>query len=55
VQNLYTLLTARNRREKGETEEQRRARFVQAEAEYPKAAGNLSQTLLGPVDSPQPL
>lgn len=49
AQQVYTLLTAPNRREKGETDDQRRARLVQAEAEYPKAAGNLGQTLLGPV------
>jgi CHAT domain-containing protein/tetratricopeptide (TPR) repeat protein len=49
AQHVYELLTARNQRKQGETDEQRRARVVQAEAEYPKAAGALSQILLGPV------
>ena len=49
AQHLYGLLTARNLRGKGETAEQRNARLLEAEAEYPKAAGALSQMLLGPV------
>jgi CHAT domain-containing protein/tetratricopeptide (TPR) repeat protein len=49
AQHLYTLLTAPNRRENGGTEGQRRARLVQAGAEYDKVSGDLSHTLLGPV------
>jgi CHAT domain-containing protein/Tfp pilus assembly protein PilF len=50
AKRLYTLLTVRNRRdEKAETDQQRSASLVQAEAECSKAAGELSQTLLGPV------
>ena len=49
ARHLYTLLTARNRGEKKETDQQRRVRLVQAEAEYTKAATDLSQILLGPA------
>jgi CHAT domain-containing protein/Tfp pilus assembly protein PilF len=49
ARQVYQLLTARNRREQGETAEQQRARVAEAEAEYPKAAMSLSHLLLGPL------
>ena len=51
ARRVYELLTARNRRESGETIEQRRARMTQAEAQYPEAAAALSRVVLSPVAS----
>ena len=51
ARRAYELLTARNVNVPKETLEQRRQRLELAEAEYSKAAANLSQTLLGPVAS----
>ncbi len=49
ARRCYELLTARNRFVKFETAEEKRERVKQADAEYPKAATELSQMLLGPV------
>jgi CHAT domain-containing protein/Tfp pilus assembly protein PilF len=49
ARRLYDLLTARNHRVKGETEEQRHARWMRAEQEYPAAVAKLSQTVLMPI------
>lgn len=49
AKRVYELLTARNARVAQETLEQRRQRLELADAEYAKAAANLSQMLLGPV------
>ncbi|MEW5974218.1 MAG: CHAT domain-containing protein [Acidobacteriota bacterium] len=48
ARRVYDLLTARNRRP-GETPGQRTERLAQAEAEYLRATGILSGSLLGPV------
>lgn len=49
ARRCYDLLTARNRFVKFETADEKRERVKQADAEYPKAAAELSQILLGPV------
>jgi CHAT domain-containing protein len=49
ARQIYELLTARNQHPKDETDQRRRARIATAEAEYPKAAENLSRLLLGPA------
>ncbi|HXG66404.1 MAG TPA: tetratricopeptide repeat protein, partial [Blastocatellia bacterium] len=49
ARRVYALLTARNRRIKFETVDERRARIAQADAEYSQAAAALSRMLLGPV------
>lgn len=49
ARRVYDLLTARNRRVKFETTEERRARIERADADYPEVAAALSQVLLGPV------
>ena len=49
ARRVYELLTARNQRVSNETLEQRRQRLASADAEYLKAAANLSQTILGPA------
>jgi CHAT domain-containing protein len=49
ARRVYELLTARNRREAGETAAQRRVRVTQAEKDYPQAAADLSRMLLAPV------
>ncbi len=46
---VYELLTARNRRVKFETVDERRARIEKADAEYAEAAAALSQLVLAPV------
>ncbi len=51
ARRVYELLTARNRREQGETIEQRRAILTQAEAQYAEAAAALSRMVLFPVAS----
>lgn len=48
---VYSLLTARNITLKGETEAQKQSRIAQAEAQYPRAAAELSRMILGPVTS----
>jgi CHAT domain-containing protein/Tfp pilus assembly protein PilF len=47
--NVRDLLTARNRSVRFEEPNEKQARIAQADAEYPKAAAELSQMLLGPV------
>jgi CHAT domain-containing protein/Tfp pilus assembly protein PilF len=47
TRRVYDLLSARSRQVKFESGEDRRARIARADAEYPKAAAALSQTLLG--------
>ena len=49
ARRVYELLTARNQTVPNETLEQRRQRLETADAEYPKAAANLSHMLLGPA------
>jgi CHAT domain-containing protein len=49
ARQVYEQLTARNANVPKETIEQRRRRLELADAEYAKAAANLSQLLLGPV------
>lgn len=49
ARRVYELLTARNQSVANETLEQRRQRLESADAEYLKAAGSLSQTILGPA------
>ena len=49
ARHVYRLLNARNYEVKGETESRRDARWAQADAEYPKAAAELSRMILGPV------
>jgi CHAT domain-containing protein/Tfp pilus assembly protein PilF len=49
ARRVYELLTARNRRLDGETTARRRMRAERADAEYWKAAAELSRMLLGPV------
>ncbi len=51
AREVYELLTARSRSQKGETSAQRRARLAQAEAQLTTAAQQLSQMILGPVAS----
>src|SRR5215813_6787061 len=51
ARRIYELLIARNQRLPNETQERRRRRLEQAEAEYPKTSAALSQMLLGPVAS----
>ena len=46
---VYNLLTARNRREKGETPGAWQRRVAEADARYDEDAAELSQMLLGPV------
>jgi hypothetical protein len=48
---VYELLTARNRRVKFETVEERRIRITKAEAEYPEAARVLSRMVLATVSA----
>lgn len=48
---VYELLTARNRRLKFETVDERRARIAKADADYAAAAGTLSQMVLRPATS----
>ena len=49
AQELYELLTARNRRPAGEPEAARRIRLEKAQAEYPRAAERLSRMVLEPA------
>ena len=49
ARKVYDLLSARNRRIKFETNEERRARVSTADANYPAAAAALSRMVLGPV------
>jgi len=49
AQRVYKLLTERNRCAPGETDQQREARILWADAQYVEAAAGLSQMLLGPV------
>jgi CHAT domain-containing protein/tetratricopeptide (TPR) repeat protein len=49
ARQVYESLTARNRRVKFETVEERRARIGKADADYPAAAVALSKVVLGPV------
>jgi CHAT domain-containing protein len=49
ARKVYELLTARNRRLKFETVDERRARIAKADADYPAAAGALSQMVLRPA------
>ncbi len=49
AQRVYELLTARNRRIRFETAEERIARVADADAEYWRAAAQLSTMLLGPI------
>jgi CHAT domain-containing protein/Tfp pilus assembly protein PilF len=46
---VYELLTARNRRVRFETVDEKRARIEKADAEYAEAAAALSRVVLGPV------
>jgi len=49
ARKVYDLLTARSRRPKGETAQQRRIRIAGADREYTRAALRLSRMILGPV------
>ncbi len=49
AKQVYNLLTAHSRPQKGETPSQRLARIAQAETQLPQAARQLSQMLLGPA------
>jgi CHAT domain-containing protein/Tfp pilus assembly protein PilF len=49
AQSVYKLLTARNRGPAGETRLQREVRVAEADAEYGKAAAELSRLVLDPV------
>ncbi|MDQ3649800.1 MAG: CHAT domain-containing tetratricopeptide repeat protein, partial [Acidobacteriota bacterium] len=49
TRRVHQLLTARNRRLKFETTDERQARIARADAEFPKAAEALSRILLNPV------
>jgi CHAT domain-containing protein/tetratricopeptide (TPR) repeat protein len=49
ARRVYDLLTVRNHMVKGETEMQKQARMNKAEAEFSKAAGELSHMALGPL------
>src|SRR5262249_11541010 len=51
ARRVYELLTARNQKLASETSEQRRKRLQQVDAEYPKAAAELSRILLAPAAS----
>jgi CHAT domain-containing protein/Tfp pilus assembly protein PilF len=46
---VYRLLTARNRRNHGETPAQWTARIARADTEFPQAVARLSQMVLGPI------
>ena len=49
AKKVYELMTARASQEKNETEEQRQARYLEADKQFPAEAAKLSQMLLGPV------
>jgi CHAT domain-containing protein/tetratricopeptide (TPR) repeat protein len=49
ARNVYESLTARNRRVKFETVDERRARIAKADARYPDDANVLSRIVLGPL------
>ena len=49
ARQTYELLTARNQFKPGESAQQRNARILQADAEYPKLAARLSQMILAPA------
>lgn len=49
ARRVYELLTVRNRRVKGETDQQWQARARQADAQYTEASRALARMLLGPV------
>jgi CHAT domain-containing protein len=49
ARRVYHLLTSRNIAVKGETDTQKQARIARTQAEYPRAAAELSQMILGPV------
>lgn len=49
ARQVYESLTSRNRRNKFETVDERRARVARADAEYPAVARALSQMVLSPV------
>ena len=51
ARRVFEVLTVRNQTIPNETPAQRKQRLDQADAEYPKASGTLSQMLLGPVAS----
>src|SRR5581483_4621327 len=51
AREVRRLLTARNRRKKEETPEQRQARVAEAEAKLPDAAAQLSRMILAPVSA----
>ncbi len=51
ARRVYELLTARNQTPEGETNAERRKRIAQADAQFPEAAAQLSQMLLGPAAS----
>ena len=51
ARHLFEVLTERNRAGRNEKPEQRRLRLARSDAEYPSAAGALSDMLLGPVVS----
>jgi len=51
ARRVYELLTVRNRRLKGETEAQRKARIAQAERDYPEAASALTRMVLAPASA----
>jgi CHAT domain-containing protein/Tfp pilus assembly protein PilF len=46
---LYELLTARNRQSQGEKPAERAARIARADAEYQRAAAQLSRMVIGPI------
>ncbi len=50
ARHVYELLTLRNRTVQAETQAQKQARMKKAEAEFPKAAYELSHMLLAPVE-----
>ncbi|MGH9851662.1 MAG: CHAT domain-containing protein, partial [Blastocatellia bacterium] len=51
ARRVYELLTARNQAPDGEANAERRKRIAQADAQFPEAAAQLSQMLLGPAAS----
>ena len=51
ARHVYTLLTTPNGRRKGQTDAQWRADVAQAATEYPRAAAQLSQMILGPLSA----
>ncbi len=51
ARRVYELLTARNQAPDGETNAERQKRIAQADAQFPEAAAQLSQMLLGPAAS----